>query len=96
MAGVQRRGDPNILGGVAMGGEPSVRVNGRPVLVNNIGVSPHFPCKPGLSLAALHCFCLTKGGKSSVRAGGVPIVCNYASDWCGHPRLSGSTNVRIG
>jgi uncharacterized Zn-binding protein involved in type VI secretion len=95
MPGVQRKGDANILGGIALGGEASVRVNGRPVLVNGKGVSSH-PCCGRRGCSPLHCFCLTKGGNPSVRAAGVPIITNNATDQCGHARIGGSTNVRIG
>ena len=43
MPGVQRQGDTNTAGGVAKSGVASVRVNGRPIVVNGISVSPH-PC----------------------------------------------------
>jgi uncharacterized Zn-binding protein involved in type VI secretion len=43
MPAVQRQGDPNGSGGVNTSGVASVRVNGRPIVVPGISVSPH-PC----------------------------------------------------
>ena len=38
----------------------------------------------------------TAGGVASVRAGGQPIVVTGNSDTCGHPRVGGSGDVRVG
>ena len=43
MPAVQRVGDADGAGGVASGGVGSVRVNGRPVIVDGNSVSAH-PC----------------------------------------------------
>ena len=44
MPAVQRQGDANSAGGVASSGVASVRVNGRPVVVPGISVTPHPYC----------------------------------------------------
>jgi uncharacterized Zn-binding protein involved in type VI secretion len=93
MPAVQRQGDANSAGGVAVSGVSSVRINGRPVLVPNISVTPH-PCcgKKGCSK---HCSAKTTGGSGTVRAGGKPIIRTTVDvDTCGHPRAGGSPNVR--
>ena len=95
MAGVQRQGDPNVAGGVAMSGEPSVRVNGRPILVPGVKISPH-PCCGRRGCSPLHCSCVTQGGNSTVRANGKLVITDSAVDQCGHTRVGGSPNVRIG
>jgi uncharacterized Zn-binding protein involved in type VI secretion len=93
MPAVQRKGDPNSSGGIATGGVATVRVNGRPVAVPGISVTPH-PCcgQPG---CGAHCAATTSGGSGSVRAGGKPVLRTSSdSDTCGHPRSGGSSNVR--
>jgi uncharacterized Zn-binding protein involved in type VI secretion len=93
MPAVQRQGDANAAGGVATSGVPTVRVNGRLIVVPGISVTPH-PCcgQPG---CAIHCSAVTVGGSGSVRAGGKPVIRTSAdSDTCGHPRAGGSPNVR--
>jgi hypothetical protein len=90
----QRRGDPNTAGGVVTSGVPSVRVNGRPIVIPAQTVAPH-PCcgQPGCSK---HCSARTRGGSSTVRAGGRPVIRTGAdSDTCGHPRAGGSPNVKL-
>ena len=93
MPSVQRKGDPNSAGGVATGGNGSVRVNNQPVVVNGTSVSAHAPWgKPHPP----HASAVTKGGNGAVKAGGVPINVTGNTDSCGHPRTGGSPNVRIG
>ena len=67
MPAVQRQGDPNSSGGVNTSGVASVRVNGRPIVVPGISVTPH-PCcgQPG---CGIHCSAVTSGGSGTVRAG---------------------------
>lgn len=90
----QRKGDPNSAGGIATAGVPSVRVNGRPILVPGISVTPH-PCC-GNSGCGKHCRAKTRGGSATVRAGGKPVIRTGADkDTCGHPRAGGSGNVRL-
>ena len=93
MPAVQRRGDANSAGGVAQSGVASVRVNGRPVVVPSISVTPH-PCC-GRRGCAIHCAAVTTGGSGTVRAGGKPIIRTSAdADSCGHARAGGSPDVR--
>jgi uncharacterized Zn-binding protein involved in type VI secretion len=93
MPAVQRQGDPNSSGGVNSSGIASVRVNGRPVVVPGISVSPH-PCCGGDG-CGVHCSAVTSGGSGSVRAGGRPVIRDGDSDTCGHPRVAGSATVRV-
>ena len=95
MPGVQRQGDANVFGGLALGGDPTVRVNGRPILIEGTAVSPH-PCCGRKGCNPLHCFCLTKGGNPTVRANGIPVITDYATDQCGDLRVGGSGDVRVG
>jgi uncharacterized Zn-binding protein involved in type VI secretion len=93
MPAVQRQGDANSAGGVATSGVISVRINGRPVVVPGISVTPH-PCC-GRRGCAIHCAAVTTGGSGTVRAGGKPIIRTSAdADSCGHARAGGSPNVR--
>ena len=64
MPAVQRQGDSNSAGGAATSGVASVRVNGRPVVVNGTGVSGHAPWGPP---HPPHASASTKGGSSNVR-----------------------------
>jgi uncharacterized Zn-binding protein involved in type VI secretion len=94
MPNVQRRGDANAAGGVATSGVPSVRVNGRAIVVPGIAVTAH-PCcgQPG---CAVHCSAVTTGGSKSVRAGGKAVIRTGVDvDTCGHPRAGGSGDVRV-
>jgi uncharacterized Zn-binding protein involved in type VI secretion len=92
MPAVQRQGDPNSSGGINTAGVASVRVNGRPVVVPGISVTPH-PCC-GQNGCGIHCSAVTSGGSGSVRAGGRPIIRDGDIDTCGHPRVAGSATVR--
>jgi uncharacterized Zn-binding protein involved in type VI secretion len=95
MPGVQRQGDTNAAGGVAKSGVASVRINGRPIVVNGISVTPH-PCCGRKGCPPIHCNAQTKGGLGTVRAGGVPVITDGAVDTCGHSRKGGSGDVRAG
>lgn len=93
MPNTQRQGDANSAGGVAVSGVPTVRVNGRPVVVPGISVTPH-PCcgAPG---CGIHCSAVTAGGSGNVRAGNRPVIRTGVDvDTCGHPRAGGSGDVR--
>lgn len=93
MPAVQRVGDTNSAGGAAKGGVDSVRVNGQPIIVNGNSVSAHAPWgKPHPPHAAA----VTTGGNGTVKAGGIPIVTTGCADSCGHPRVGGSGDVRVG
>jgi uncharacterized Zn-binding protein involved in type VI secretion len=94
MPAVQRQGDPNGSGGVNTSGVASVRVNGRPIVVPGISVSPH-PCC-GQNGCGIHCSAVTSGGSKTVRAGNRPVIRNGDSDTCGHSRTAGSNTVRAG
>ena len=94
MPAVQRVGDADSAGGVASGGIDSVRVNGRPVIVDGNSVSAHPPCGQRRA-PPIHCSAVTAGGSGSVRAGGIPVVYTGAGDTCGHARAGGSDNVRV-
>lgn len=92
MPAVQRQGDSNSAGGAATSGVASVRVNGRPVVVNGTGVAGHAPWgRPHPP----HASASTKGGSATVRAGGIPINRTGDTDTCGHPRAGGSPDVRV-
>jgi len=88
MPAVQRNGDANTAGGVVSGGNPTVRINGRPVTIVGNSVSPHSPC-------GIHCSATTTGGAISVRVNGIPVILTGNADTCGHPRAGGSPNVRM-
>jgi len=63
MAGVQRQGDINLLGGISMGGDSSVLVNGRAIAIPGMRVLPHFPCGvPKCPPCQKHCFATTQKG----------------------------------
>lgn len=90
MPGVVRQGDANGAGGVATGGVASVLVNGRPVVVNGIGVTAHLPFK------GPHLGPTTSGGLTNVLAGGIPVNVQGNSDTCGHARADASSDVIAG
>jgi uncharacterized Zn-binding protein involved in type VI secretion len=93
MPNVQRQGDANSAGGIALNGDASVRVNGRPVMVNSRTVTPHPPGgRPGQNA---HLTAKTAGGTSSVRVQGIPLVYTGCKDTCGHPRAGGSPDTRV-
>lgn len=93
MPNVQRQGDANSAGGRALSGVASVRVNGRPVMVNAKSVTPHPPGgQPGQDA---HVNAKTGGGTTSVRVQGMPMVYTGCKDTCGHPRVGGSPDTRV-
>lgn len=93
MPAVQRQGDANSAGGVTTGGVGTVRINGSPVVVNGTGVSPHAPW--GIPHPP-HAAAKTSNGISSVKVNGIPVNVAGNADTCGHPRVGGSPDVRIG
>jgi uncharacterized Zn-binding protein involved in type VI secretion len=95
MPAVQRQGDTNSEGGAATAGVASVRVNGKPIVVDGTGVSAHAPWKPAKAHAP-HVAASTAGGSGTVRAGGKPVVRTGNVDTCGHARTGGSPDVRVG
>lgn len=96
MPGIQRNGDANAGGGVAQGGIPSVRINGIAVMIPGQPVTPHPPYPRRGRNEHNNGSQKTAGGVSSVRAGGNPIVVTGNADTCGHARVGGSGDVRIG
>ena len=95
MAAVQRQGDANSAGGVAQGGEASVFVNGRPIMVTGMSVTPH-PCCGQKRCPPIHCSATTSGGSGTVKAGGKPVIVTGDVDTCGHARAGGSGDVKVG
>lgn len=96
MPGAQRNGDPNAGGGIAQGGIPSVRINGIPAMVGGQPVTPHPPYPRRGRNQHNNGSQRTAGGNPSVRAEGQALVVTGDVDTCGHPRIGGSTDVRIG
>jgi uncharacterized Zn-binding protein involved in type VI secretion len=94
MPSVQRQGDANSAGGIAQGGVSSVRVNGRPIMVEGMSVTPH-PCCGQKKCPPIHCNASTKGS-SAVKAGGLSVIVTGDVDTCGHSRSGGSGDVKIG
>jgi uncharacterized Zn-binding protein involved in type VI secretion len=96
MPAVQRDGDANAGGGVAQGGNPSVRVNGRPIMTSGQSVTPHPPYPRRGRNEHNNGSQATAGGNSTVKVGGVPVVVTGSVDTCGHARVGGSSDVRAG
>ncbi len=96
MPAVQRNGDQNSAGGVAQGGVGSVRVNGRAIMVPGQPVTPHPPYPRRGRNEHNNGSQVTAGGSGTVRAGGKPVVLTGNTDSCGHPRVGGSPDVRVG
>ena len=94
MPGVQRVGDLNSGGGVALGpGHNNVLINGRPALIPNTPFTPHIGCKPNFPI---HCVgaVAVMGTSPTVFANGIPLVVDGSRDSCTHSRTAGSPNVR--
>ncbi len=91
---VQRVGDLNTGGGVALGpGHNNVRIDGRPALKPNTPFTPHLGCSPN---SPQHCVGVVavSGNAKTVRANGQPLVIAGAKDSCmSHTRVLGSTKV---
>ena len=96
MPAVQRDGDANAGGGVAQGGNSSVRVNGRPIMTPGQSVTPHPPYPRKGRNQHNNGSQATAGGNSTVKVGGVPVVVTGSVDTCGHARVGGSSDVRAG
>ena len=91
---VQRKGDPNMFGGLITKGDNSVLVNGRPIAYPFIPVTPHPPCSPK---KPLHCIAVTAPftqGSKTVLVNGKGVVTND-KDSCLHGRgmIGGSSDV---
>ena len=93
--GIQRVGDLNSGGGVALGpGHKNVLINGRPAAIPNTPFSPHPPCSPKQPQHCKGVIAVT-GTATTVRANGKPLVLTGGRDSCmTHTRRGGSTNVR--
>ena len=94
MPGVQRVGDLNAGGGVALGpGHNDVLVNGRPALTPQTPFTPHVGCNPKFPI---HCagVVAVAGTAKTVRANGQPLVIDGSKDSCFHGRIAGSPNVK--
>jgi uncharacterized Zn-binding protein involved in type VI secretion len=90
MSGIQRVGDVNTAGGKILVGDPTVKINGRAIAYTNAPVSPHSNFKPP------HTDSRTRAKQSTVKVNGRAVVTNGCVDTCGHPRNSGSSDVKIG
>ena len=90
--GVQRQGDPNSGGGLALVGHNNVVVNGRRAAIPLTPFSPHPPCP----LVVKHCIGViaVSGTSKSVFANGKPLVIDGGTDSCGHIRILGSFDVK--
>lgn len=95
MPGVQRVGDFNSGGGIALGpGHDNVLINGRPALIPLTPFTPHIGCNPKLPI---HCIGVVAilGTATTVFANGQPLVLDGGKDSCfKHTRSGGSPNVR--
>lgn len=87
-----RVGDANSAGGIATLGNPTVRINGRPVALAGGPVTPH-PCC-GAKGCGIHCVATTTGSSLTVKVMGVPVAVGGSIDTCGHARATGSSSVR--
>ena len=94
MPGVQRVGDPNSGGGIAVGpGHNNVLINGRPALIPGTPFTPHIGCNPKFPI---HCIgaVAVSGTSTSVFANGIPLALDGGKDTCSHARTGGSPNVK--
>jgi hypothetical protein len=90
----QRKGDPNMGGGLITNGEKSVLINGRPAATPMTLVTSHPPCN---SRNRKHCAAVTTGGSKSVFVNKKPLMTSGDKDTCAHGRaMSGSKNVIVG
>lgn len=90
---VVRIGDRNSAGGVAVSPVRNVHANFRPFARFMSSVTPHPPCPR----VPIHCRAKAAlPGSRTVRAGGRPVLRRGDTDTCGHPRATGSGNVRCG
>ena len=93
--GVQRVGDPNSGGGIAIGpGHNNVLINGRPALMPMTPFTPHIGCNP---IKPIHCIGVVAvtGTATTVFANGQPLVLDGGKDSCfSHKRMMGSPNVK--
>lgn len=94
MLNVERNGDANTAGGVAIGGATTVFVNNQNVMIPGQSVTSHPCCEsPG---CGGHCNATTTGGSSTVFVENSPIVHVNDYDTCGHKRNNPSPDVFVG
>jgi len=93
--GVQRVGDFNSGGGIAIGpGHNNVLINGRPALIPMTPFTPHPFCSPKAPLCCVGVVAIT-GTATSVFANGQPLVLDGGKDSClKHARAGGSPDVK--
>lgn len=87
-----RKGDRNSAGGIALTGDESFIIDGRPACVVGTPVSPHPPCpdEPG------HCNAKTQQGEHTFILGNLKINVVGDVDSCGHARVEGSNTFIVG
>ena len=95
MPAIQRVGDQNSAGGVILNGDDTVLINGRPVAIQGVNVSPH-PCCGRRGCPPTHCNAKTQSNNSTVLVNGIPLIFTNDIDTCGHARVGGSPNVTVG
>ena len=88
--GLLRVGDANVAGGLIMEGDPTVLVNGRPIAYINAQVSPHQPYK------GIHNHARTENKPTGLMVNGRYVITWPSTDTCGHPRITGSSDVIFG
>jgi uncharacterized Zn-binding protein involved in type VI secretion len=92
--GIQRVGDPNSGGGIAVGpGHNNVLINGRPALIPATPFTPHIGCNPKVPIHCVGVVAVT-GTSTSVFANGIPLVLDGGKDSCQHARTLGSPDVK--
>lgn len=94
MPTIQLQGDVNTAGGVAQNGAPSVRIQGRAVILVGNPVTPHSCCGQR-GCPPVHCHATTSGGSPSFRIGGIAVIRTGDPDTCGHARAENSCSVRV-
>lgn len=70
-----------------MTGDPTVTVEGVPIAVNGMPVSPH---------TYMHYGAVTTATQATVFCNGQPIIATGDPDSCGDVRVGGSTSVFVG
>lgn len=83
---VSRIGDTNAGGGKVLTGAPTVLVAGRPAAQLFSAISPHWK---------KHYVSSVSSASPRVLAGGKPVARITSSNTCGHPLITGCTNVIV-
>jgi uncharacterized Zn-binding protein involved in type VI secretion len=107
--GVQRVGDPNSKGGLAVGpGHNNVLINGRPAAIPATPFTPHIGCNPKFPIHCVGLIGVIPGGMAGAAmkaatgggigartfANGIPLVLDGDMDTCKDSRKFGSPNVK--